>query len=471
MKYGKITKEIVKKLREICGENDVIYEDKERLESYACDESGKPFCRMPDVVAKPESAEEVSKIMKLANEYLIPVTPRGAGSGVAGAAIPLYGGILMSMEKMNRILEIDKVNRVAVVEPGVVTNDLCKKVAEEGLYYAGYPMSVATSFIGGNVATNAGGSKVVKYGSTRKHVLGVEVVLPTGEIIQLGGKRRKETWGYDLLDLLIGSEGTLGIFTKIILNLMPSPGKVADLLVPFDSVERAIDAVANIVVAAKTLPVAVELMDKISVDIATWYLNTSLPLQEKAGAYLIIQLEASSQRELEDIYERAGDACLESGALEVFVADNPITSESIWRIRREYAEALRAKDPYVSLSGDMVVPSSEIPKMMKKLNEIAKKYNVEVATAAHIADGNLHPALFKPEGVSPEEWAELSEKIFEEIIAEAVKLGGVGSGEHGVGFLKKNAHLNTRTQKEIDLMRGIKKLFDPNMVLNPGKII
>ncbi|MCS7233941.1 MAG: FAD-binding oxidoreductase [Synergistetes bacterium] len=471
MNYRKVDTNILEKLKKICGEKDVIYEDKEKLESYACDESGKLFCKIPEVVVKPENTEEVSQVMALANEYLIPVTPRGAGSGLAGASIPICGGIVLSMEKMNKIIEIDRINRVAVVEPGVITNDLCKKVEEEGLYYAGYPMSVGLSTIGGNVATNAGGSKVIRYGNTRKHVLGAEVVLPTGEILMLGGKRRKETWGYDLLDLLIGSEGTLCIFTKLILNLIPLPKKTVDLLTPFKSIEDVIEAIKEIFLEAKNIPTAIEFIDKRSIDIASRYLNLSLPLQDKAQAFLIIQIEGSSNKELEDAYEKVGKACLKNGALDVFVADNRANSEKIWRIRKEITESLKNKDPYVSLSGDMVVPVSEIPKMLRKIKEIEKKYGIETATIGHIGDGNLHPALFKPFNISPEEWITLSEKIIEELIEEAVKLGGAGSGEHGVGFLKKKAFLKTKTPKEIELMRGIKKLFDPNMILNPEKVI
>lgn len=471
MPYGKVSNEVVAKLKEICGERDVIYEDEERLKSYACDESSKLISRAPEVVVKPENAEEVSEIIKIANEYVIPVTPRGAGSGLAGAATPIYGGIVMSMERMNRIIEIDKINRVAVVEPGVITSDLCKKAQEEGLYYAGYPMSVGLSSIGGNVATNAGGSKVIKYGSTKRHVLGAEIVLPTGEILTLGGKRRKETWGYNLLDLFIGSEGTLCIFTKIILNLMPLPRKSVDLLVPFESIEKAIEAIREINVEAKVLPTAMELIDKPSVEIASSHLNISFPMQELAQAFLIIQVEGSSKNELEESYEKIGKACLKAGALDVFIADNTTNSEKIWRLRRELSEALRAKDPYVSLSGDMVVPISEIPAMLRKISDIERKYGVKSATVAHIGDGNLHPAFFKPEDISPEEWIEISERITEELIIEAIKLGGVGSGEHGVGLLKRKAHINTRHPKEIYIMREIKRLLDPNMILNPGKVI
>lgn len=471
MKYAKVDDKIVDELKKIVSEHNVIYKEKEKLENYSMDETGKLFSHFPDIVVKPENTKQVSYIMKLANKYKIPITPRGAGSGVAGGAIPVYGGIVMSLEKMNKILEIDRINRVAVVEPAVVTNDLCNKVEEEGLFYAGYPMSVETSFIGGNVATNAGGSQVVKYGNTRKHILALEVVLPTGEIINLGGKYRKETWGYDLMDLMIGSEGTLGIFTKIIVNLIPKQAKSVDLLVPFKTIEEAVNAVANVIIAAKVLPSAVEFMDKLSVDLVTKYLNTTIPFQDKAGAYLIIKMEANSKEEIDSLLENAGEACLSNGALDVFVADNRTASDKIWKVRREFAEGLRAADPYVSLSGDIVVPPSKVPEMMEIIEKIAKKHNVKAPTAAHIADGNIHAELLKPQEIPFEKWPDIAEEIYEEMTIEVVKLGGVGSGEHGIGFLKRDIFLSTKSEAELRVMREIKKAFDPNGILNPGKII
>ncbi|MGC8573604.1 MAG: FAD-binding oxidoreductase [Caldisphaera sp.] len=471
IKYNKVTKELANKFKHICGEKNVIYDNKEELFNYAYDEAGKLFAHMPEIVVKPQNTEQVSKIMKLANENIIPVTPRAAGSGVAGAAIPLKGGIVLSVEKMNKILEINTIDRVAVVEPAVVTNELCERVLEEGLLYAGYPMSVEMSFIGGNVATNAGGDKVIKYGNTRKHVLGLEVVLANGSILNLGGRIRKQTWGYDLLDLMIGSEGTLGIFTKIILNLLPAPSKSATLLVPFDNVEKTTQAVSNIIIAIRKLPLKVEFMDKLSVELSAKYLNTTIPFQDKAKAYLIIEVDGNSQQELEDTYQKAGEACLKNGALDVFIGDDRKSAENIWRVRMVFAEALRLVDPYVSLSGDVVVPPSKVTELMEKTIKIANKYKIQVAIAAHIADGNLHPELFKPDYVSLEKWPDLAEKIYAEITEEAIKLGGVGSGEHGVGFLKKDIFLNTKSEIELNIMREIKKIFDPNNILNPGKII
>src|SRR5450756_667683 len=264
MEYKKVTSETLGELRKIFGDRNVLTEA-EKIESYAYDEGGKQFSHMPEVVVKAENEDQIVQLMKLANTEHIPVTPRGAGSGLAGAAVPFYGGIVLSLEKMNRILEIDEINMVAVCEPGVVTNDLCKAVADKGLFYAGYPMSVEESYIGSNAATNAGGAKVIKYGSTRSHVLGLECISPTGEKLVLGGKRRKETSGYSLLQLMVGSEGTLGIITKVIINLMPTPNKTVDLLVPFGSFDDAVKAASNITRTTKVTPVAMEFIDIFSV--------------------------------------------------------------------------------------------------------------------------------------------------------------------------------------------------------------
>jgi glycolate oxidase len=467
-KYGKVTKKIVKELQQIAGERSVIYNDHDQLEPYGKDEAGALYAAMPEAVVKPNTAEQVSKILELANREKIPVTPRGAGSGLAGGAIPLHGGIVLSLEKMNRVLEVDTTNFVAVVEPGVVTNDLCKLVAEKGLFYAGYPMSVESSFVGGNVACNAGGAKVIRYGATAAHVLGLEVVLPSGEIVEMGGKRRKDSSGYSLLRFFIGSEGTLGVFTKIYLNLVPEPGRVADLLVPFRTVEEAIHAVPKTMMASKELPVAVEFIDQLSVAHCSTYTNSTLPYQDEAGAYLILQLEGRTKEDLQDVYELAGNACLESGALEVFVADNKFASEKIWNMRRNWLEALKVADPYVS-TGDFVVPISEIPHMMDKINELSKEYDVEIPCAGHAADGNIHPAPLKPARISPERWKNVAEEILERIAIEAAKRGGAVSGEHGIGFVKKGMLSKTKAD-EIEVMRRIKEVLDPNFILNPGKL-
>jgi glycolate oxidase len=459
---------IVEELKGIVGESNVVFGDPAQLEAYGRDESGVLLSSLPDVVVKPTSTSAVSAILRLANRHRLPVTPRGAGSGLAGGAVPVLGGIVLSLEKMNRILEVDTVNLVAVVEPGVVTNDLCRVVAEAGLFYAGYPMSVESSFIGGNVACNAGGAKVVKYGSTSAHVLGLEVVLPSGDVVQLGGKRKKDASGYNLLRLFVGSEGTLGVFTKVILNLLPAPGKVAELLVPFGSLEDAVRAVPRLALAARALPVAVEFLDRASARYCSSYTNLTLPCQDKADAYLIVQLEGRSKDDLQDTYELVGNACLENGALEVFVADNKPASERIWNMRRNWLEALKAVDPMVS-TGDFVVPVSEIPAMVRTIAELAKTYQVDIPCAGHAADGNIHPAPLRPGNMPPPEWLVQREWILEAIALAAADLGGAVSGEHGVGFLKKGVLGKTKSG-ELAIMRAIKAYLDPSGILNPGKL-
>ncbi len=467
-KYNKITPEILEELKSIVGP-DNIATDESAIEAYSCDESGKVYARMPDVVVKPENAQQVSNVMKLANREMIPVTARGAGSGIAGGAIPIKGGILLSLERMNRVLEIDKINRVAVVEPGVVTNDLCQMVLKEGLMYAGYPMSTETSFIGGNIATNAGGAKVIRYGSTRRHVLGIEVVLPTGDVLQLGGRIRKQTWGYDLLQTIIGSEGTLGVVTKAILNLEPAPGDTVTFLAPFPSIEAAVEAVAAILRAGVVL-MACEFMDQLSTKCATKYHNTTFPMQDEAKAFLIIQVEGQTPEQLDMYIEKVGETCLEHGAMEVFTAESSTESRNIWKVRESFAEAVRAVDPNASLSGDMVVPMSKISEMVKAVGEAARKYDITIALGGHIADGNIHPLFFKPDRIPLEEWPDFVENIVDELIGVAISLGGVGSGEHGVGFLKKHTFMKYEAKSKLEVMRGIKKAFDPNGILNPGKL-
>jgi glycolate oxidase len=467
MMFKKVNEEIIERLVEICGDNDVSTEE-EDLERYSQDESGRFYAHMPEVVVKVENVQEISEVLKIANENLIPVTPRGAGSGVVGGAVPIYGGIVLSLEKMNQILEIDKVNLVAVAEPGVVTNDLCKKVTEEGLFYPGYPMSVETSFLGGNVATNAGGSKVIKYGNTGHHILGLEVVLPSGEILSLGGKRRKDSSGYNLLNLMIGSEGTLGVFGRIIVNLIPLPLYTVDLLVPFPTVESAIKTVPEIITESRVLPCAVEFLDRPSVEVASLYTKSRWEYQDRAEAYLLIQFDGNNKSQLEESYIRAGEACLKSGALEVFVAENPFASEKLWRLRRNYLEAIKAIDPYV-VTGDAVVPTSLIPEMLRRIKILEDEYKTSILCVAHAGDGNIHSAPLKPKDISPEDWQLIQEEILDKIAIEASLLGGAPSGEHGIGYVKKKA-LYLSKKREIPLMRELKKVFDPNGIMNPGKV-
>ncbi|MDI6602234.1 MAG: FAD-linked oxidase C-terminal domain-containing protein [Thermoanaerobacteraceae bacterium] len=469
MKYNKVTPEIVEELRRIVGDRNVIYDDSEALEAYSHDEvAEKEYAHMPDVVVKPTSTEQISEIMKLANRYMIPVTPRGAGSGLSGGAVPACGGMVLSVEKMNRILEIDTKNLMAVVEPGVVTNEINNAIKDYGLFYAGYPMSVETCYIGGNVAENAGGGKAIKYGVTSRYIMGLEIVTPEGDIINLGGKRVKDVTGYDLLHLMVGSEGTLGIFTKIIVKLQPMPVAKADLLVLFNSVKEAIDIVPIIMTNGKIIPTSIEFMDELSFKTSCEYLNEHLPYQN-AKAMLLIELDGDSMDIIESQYETIGELCMKNSAIEVYVADNATTIERVWRIRRNIAEAWKLVSPHQSLE-DVVVPVSEIPAFMEKLEQLQKKYNVSIPCYGHAGDGNLHATAVKNPDWTLEEWYDTLHKLLPEMYEIVGKLGGTISGEHGIGHKRKDYMYLVLGDKEIELMKKIKKAFDPNMILNPGKL-
>lgn len=463
-----MTPSFVNELKRIVGEKNIIYEDREALESYSKDESGKYYSHLPDAVVKPSDSQQISEIMKIANRERIPVTPRGAGSGLSGGCIPIYGGIVLSLERMDRLLEIDRTNMIAVVEPGMITNELCKLVEREGLFYAGYPMSVEISFIGGNVATNAGGGKVIKYGNTGKHVLGIEAVLPDGEIVQFGGKRRKDSSGYNFVGFLVGSEGTLAVFSKIFLNLIPMPGKAIDFFISFESHETAIQGIEKIISGAGSIPSSMEFMDRISVEIGKEFNKTHLPLMENEEAFLIVQFEEKDENQLYEIAARLSKILSEIGALNVIASTEKASSERIWKIRRNWIESIKSVDPYV-LSGDVVVPPSEIPEMMSFIKEISRDFGVRIPVAGHAGDGNLHPAPMKPEKLSPGEWKNMAEEILKRIALKASELGGAVSGEHGVGFLKKEL-LKMTKRKDWELMKRIKEEFDPNYILNPGKL-
>jgi len=468
MKYNKVTEEILNKLIEIVGKNNVLT-DKEKIETYSHDETPrKQYAHMPEVVVIPKTAEEIAEIVKIANKKLIPVTPRGAGSGLSGGAIPVFGGIVISLEKMNKILEIDYNNMMMVLEPGVVTNDINEVIAEKGLFYAGYPMSVETCFIGGNVAENAGGGRAVKYGVTSRYIMGLEVVTPEGDIVQLGGKLVKDVTGYDLKQLIIGSEGTLGIVTKAIIKLIPLPTAKVDLLVLFKDVKSAIKMVPKIMTEEKIIPTSVEFMDKLSVQASCQYLNEHLPYQS-SGAMLIIEVDGNREDLVNDDSEAIGELCLKNGAIEVYVADNYTTQERIWSVRRNIAEAFMVVSPHQSLE-DIVVPISAIPDLMPELDRISKKYNIKIPCYGHAGDGNLHATLVKNPESNIEEWYDIEVKALEDLYQATKKLGGTLSGEHGIGSKRKDFMGIVSSPAEIDLMRRIKKAFDPNNIMNPGKI-
>jgi len=468
MTYNKVTKKIVDELISIVGKKNVIV-DVEKMEAYSHDETPQEqYAHMPEVVVTPLTAVEISEIVKLANRELIPITPRGAGSGLSGGAIPIFGGILLSVEKMNRILEVDYANMMVTVEPGVITSEINPPLVEHGLFYAGYPMSLETCFIGGNIAENAGGGKAVKYGVTGRYIMGMEIVTPTGEIVELGGKLVKDVTGYDIKQLIIGSEGTLGIVTKAIIKLSPLPKAKVNLLILFKDPRSAIDMVPKIMAEGGIIPTSMEFMDKLSVQTACEYLNEHLPYQE-AGAMLLIEVDGIREEQVNEEAEVIGEICMNNGAIEVYVADNYTTQERIWSVRRNIAEAFKVVSPHQSLE-DIVVPIASIPDYIPEVEKISEKYNILIPSYGHAGDGNLHSTLVKNPDMTMEEWYEVEVKALKEIYALVKKLGGTISGEHGIG-IKRKPYMNLVTNSDqFGLMRKIKKAFDPNNIMNPGKI-
>jgi len=468
MEYNPVTREIISELTKIAGTKNVLT-DNEKIESYSHDEIPvEQYSHMPEVVVTPKSAEEISEIVKLANKNTIPITPRGAGSGLSGGAIPVYGGIVISLEKMNHILEIDYDNMLMVLEPGVVTNDINELIAEKNLFYAGYPMSLETCFLGGNVAENAGGGKAIKYGVTDRYILGLEMVTPTGQIVQFGGKLVKDVVGYNIKQLIIGSEGTLGIVTKVIIKLSPLPKYKVDLLVLFKDVKSAISMVPQIMTKAGIIPTSIEFMDKLSVQTSCQYLNEHLPYQ-KAGAMLLIEVDGNREDIVNDDSETIGELCLKEGAIEVYVADNYTTQERIWSVRRNIAEAFKVVSPHQSLE-DIVVPIASIPDLMPELERISKKYDIQIPCYGHAGDGNLHATLVKNPKSTMEEWYKIETESLKELYRATKALGGTISGEHGIGFKRINYISEALGKAEIDVMQKIKKALDPNIIMNPGKI-
>jgi len=467
--YNPVTPAIADELRRIVGQNHVIFGDREKLQSYSHDEVAEAeYAHMPECVVRPSSAMEIVAIMKLANRERIPVTPRGAGSGLSGGAVPVFGGIVLSVDRMSRILEIDRANMMVVVEPGVVTNQINDAVREHGLFYAGYPMSLETCFIGGNVAENAGGGKAIKYGVTSRYVVGLEIVTPTGDLFELGGKRVKDVTGYDLIHLMVGSEGTLGIFTKITLRLMPLPKATADLLCLFRTTEEAIAAVPKIMTQSGIVPTSIEFMDQTSVRASCQYLNETLPYED-AGAMLLITVDGTDQKLVEREYDAIGEQVLQTGASEVFVADNYTTSERIWKVRRNIAEAFKVVSPHQSLE-DVVVPVANIPRMVAGLDELARKYDCPIPCYGHAGDGNLHATPVMNPKWTLQEWHETLRRILTDLYKLTAELGGTISGEHGIGHKRKEYMTLVCSDTHVELMRGIKKALDPNNILNPGKI-
>jgi glycolate oxidase len=417
---------------------------------------------IPDLVVLPSSAEEVSRILKLANQHHFPVIPRGSGTGLTGGSIPISGGVVLSFTRMGRILEIDPKNLVAVVEPGVVTFVLQEEVAKYGLMYPPDPASYKYSSIGGNIAECAGGPNSLKYGVTRDYVLGLEVVLPTGEIINPGVQTMKGVVGYDLARLFVGSEGTLGVVTKIILKLIPLPEAKATILALFAEVDEAAEAVSA-TVAARIVPSTIEFMDRASIRCSEQANPMGIP--PEIGGLLLIEVDGDKDSIAKQA-EKVKKIMLDHKAVDCTMTEDPQEADKLWQARRTLSQALYNVAP-LKIAEDVVVPRSQIPTLIHSLEEMSKRFGVPILSFGHAGDGNFHVNIMIHD--TPEE-REKAEEAVKEIFAEALRLGGTLSGEHGIGT-SKAAYIHMELSPEmITALKKIKQLFDPNNILNPGKI-
>ena len=455
----------VNSFKNIVGDN-YVFVDEESLNNYAHDET-ENLHFLPDLVIKPRSAKEISEIMIICNANKIPVTPRGAGTGLSGGALPHLGGVLLSMERMNSILEIDERNLQVTTEPGVITEVLQNAVKEKGLFYPPDPSSRGSCFIGGNIAENSGGPKAVKYGVVKDYVLNLEIVLPTGEIMWTGANVLKNSTGYNLTQLIVGSEGTLAIVTKIVLKLLPHPKYDLLMLVPFNSIEKAGEAVSAIFRAGFT-PSAMELVEINALKIVSKFVDSAVvPVTDEMEAHLIIEVDGNHLDILMSEMEAIAELLLQFECGDVFFADDAQQKAELWKLRRRVAEAVKI-DGY-SIEEDTVVPRAELPALIRGVKALGIEFNFDVVCYGHAGDGNLHIRIKKPGSIyslnNPDVIPALNA-----LFTLVKSLGGTISGEHGIGLIQK-PYMDIMFDKAgLQLMRGIKKVFDPNDILNSGKI-
>jgi glycolate oxidase len=460
-----LQKDVINRLEDIVGEKHVL-KDQLSLEKYSKDET-IGLQAFPDVAVRARTADEVSRIMRLANEYAIPVTPRGLGTSLSGGSVPIHGGIVLSMERMGELLEIDQENLMAVTEPGIVTSELHRLVEEQGCFYPPDPASKDSCSIGGNVAEGAGGPRAVRYGTTKDYVCGLEAVLPSGEIMNVGAKVVKDVTGYNLCQLLVGSEGTLAIVTKIILRLIPKPKMKVDLLAPFNALGPAAEAVSEII-REKIVPTAIEFMDNPAIRLAERYLNKKVVFNT-AAAHLLVQLDGNRKEDFEHSMEKVEQIFERFGAWDLLVAQEPEAQNRLWEARRCIFEAAnRMGVMYETM--DVVAPRCCVADLVKSATEIAEKYRLDPLCVGHAGDGNVHVLYFKKDDMEKQEWARVLPMASQSLYQKTLEMGGKITAEHGIGLTRKKYLRMDYTETQVDLLRGIKKTFDPNGILNPGKI-
>lgn len=470
MAFAAVVSSLLHSFETIVGPENVVRDEQQRL-NYSHDET-EDYSFLPDVVLKPGTAEEISAILKLCNEHSLPVTPRGGGTGLSGGALPIQKGVVISMERFNKILHIDELNLQATVEPGVITEVFQNAVKEKGLFYPPDPASRGSCFIGGNIAENSGGPKAVKYGVTRDYVLNMEVVLPTGDIIWTGANVLKNSTGYNLTQLMCGSEGTLGIITKIVFKLRGFPQKSVLLLMPFVTNEEACKAIAEIFRAGIT-PSGMEFFEREAAMKTIDYcekiyaakVTTSFP--STMDAYLLCELDGNDEEVLMKDAERVMNVVEKFDCGEILFAETAAQKEELWKIRKNISPAVNAYS--LCKSDDVVVPRANLPKLIKGIKEIGKTHGFNSVCYGHLGDGNLHVNIMK-EQMTEENWKVKVPEGIGEIFKLTVSLGGTLSGEHGIGIAKKPYMNIAMREANLEVMRGIKRAFDPKGILNPGKI-
>ena len=443
-----------------------VFVEEEIRHNYAHDET-EDLHFLPDVVVKPRTAEEISAILKICNQYKIPVTPRGGGTGLSGGALPNLGGVLLSIERLNTILDIDERNLQVTTEAGVITEVLQNAVKERGLFYPPDPASRGSCFIGGNIAENSGGPRAVKYGVVKDYVLNLEVVLPTGEIIWTGANVLKNATGYNLTQLIVGSEGTLGIVTKIVLKLLPHPKYDLLMLVPFPSAEKACASVSAIFMSGY-IPSALEFMER---DALVWTMQyvagSIIPIADDVQAHLLIEVDGNDLDVLAKEMEGIAEVVMAFEPGEILFADDAQQKEHLWKLRRRAGEAIKSHSIYKE--EDTVVPRAELPVLLHGIKEIGRKYGFQSLCFGHAGDGNLHVNIIKGD-LSEEVWHGSLKKGISELFELVKKLGGTISGEHGIGLVQKEYLPIVFDSVQLRLMKGLKAVFDPNNILNAGKI-
>lgn len=463
MDYKKVDEKDVEYLRTLVDADRILVGD-EISEDYSHDELGT-VANYPEVLMRVLSTEEVSAIMKYAYEQSIPVVVRGSGTGLVGACVPIYGGIMLETTLMNNILELDTENLTVTVEPGVLLMELSKFVEENDLFYPPDPGEKSAT-IAGNISTNAGGMRAVKYGVTRDYVRGLTVVMPNGEVLELGGKIVKNSSGYSLKDLVIGSEGTLCVITRAVLKLLPLPKKTLSLLVPFNTFTEAAAVVPKII-KSKAIPTAIEFMERQTILFAEDFLGKKFP-DTKSNAYILLTFDGNTKEQVEAEYEVVADLCLSEGAKDVYIVDTDERKDSVWSARGAFLEAIKASTTEMD-ECDVVVPRNRVAEFINYTHDLEKELNIRIPSFGHAGDGNLHLYICRDE-LGQKEWEEMLDTAMDKLYAKSLEFDGLVSGEHGIGYAKRKYLFNDYGEYEMGLMDGIKHAFDPKNILNPKKV-